>query len=230
MGWSPTATFCWRTARSKRPADRPIYASIDDPADAIAGNSHHAWSMSMSASKVTRVWPALGDLVDIRVTKRTGGGVWDGWVDQMTLVGTKTSINLSGDQFRRGMKLKSRYLNFTLVRTPEQDKFDNAKKFGMEIFKDENTGGLIYVTESGAIAPAASDNESSGTMRCGSKSHVAPRPWHALHAPCGELNENARGVTSGMLTPQSGQAQSAGMSSQRVPATTPSSGMPTASS
>lgn len=41
------------------------------------------------------------------------------------------------------------------VRTPEQDKFDNAKKFGMEIFKDENTGGLIYVTESGAIAPAA---------------------------------------------------------------------------
>jgi hypothetical protein len=40
------------------------------------------------------------------------------------------------------------------VRAPEQRTFDNAKKFGMEIFKDENTGGLIYITEVGAIASA----------------------------------------------------------------------------
>lgn len=45
------------------------------------------------------------------------------------------------------------------VRAPEQDKFDTAKKFGMEIFKDENTGGLIYVTETGGIAPAAAPGE-----------------------------------------------------------------------
>ncbi len=38
------------------------------------------------------------------------------------------------------------------VRAPEQDKFDSAKKFGMEIFKDENTNGLIYITETGGIA------------------------------------------------------------------------------
>ncbi len=41
------------------------------------------------------------------------------------------------------------------VRAPEQEKFDTAKKFGLEVFKDENTGGLIYVTEIGAITPAA---------------------------------------------------------------------------
>ena len=45
------------------------------------------------------------------------------------------------------------------VRAPEQDTFDNAKKFGMEVFKDENTGTspgtLIYVTEVGGIATAA---------------------------------------------------------------------------
>jgi hypothetical protein len=40
------------------------------------------------------------------------------------------------------------------VRAPDQAGFDNAKKIGMEIFKDENTGGLIYITEIGAIAPA----------------------------------------------------------------------------
>jgi hypothetical protein len=40
------------------------------------------------------------------------------------------------------------------VRAPEQSEFTNAKKFGMEVFKDENTGGLIYITETGAIATA----------------------------------------------------------------------------
>ncbi|MBN9121603.1 MAG: hypothetical protein J0I06_21065 [Planctomycetes bacterium] len=41
------------------------------------------------------------------------------------------------------------------VRAPEQEKFDSAKKFGLEVFKDENTGGLIYITEVGAIASAS---------------------------------------------------------------------------
>lgn len=41
------------------------------------------------------------------------------------------------------------------VRAPEQDKFDSAKKVGLEVFKDENTGGLIYITEVGAIAPGS---------------------------------------------------------------------------
>ena len=40
------------------------------------------------------------------------------------------------------------------VRSPEQDKFDNAKKYGLEIFKDENTGGLVYITDRGAISSA----------------------------------------------------------------------------
>jgi hypothetical protein len=41
------------------------------------------------------------------------------------------------------------------VRNPEQATFDSARKFGMEVFKDENTGGLIYiVAETGAIATA----------------------------------------------------------------------------
>jgi len=41
------------------------------------------------------------------------------------------------------------------VRNPDQANFDSARKFGMEVFKDENTGGLIYiVAETGAIATA----------------------------------------------------------------------------
>ncbi|MBA4190203.1 MAG: hypothetical protein C0467_19635 [Planctomycetaceae bacterium] len=41
------------------------------------------------------------------------------------------------------------------VRAPAQAGFENAKRVGLEIFKDENTGGLIYITDIGAIAAAA---------------------------------------------------------------------------
>lgn len=41
------------------------------------------------------------------------------------------------------------------VRAPEQETFETAKRFGLEVFKDENTGGLVYITETGAIATAA---------------------------------------------------------------------------
>jgi hypothetical protein len=30
--------------------------------------------------------------------------------------------------------------------------FESAKRIGVEVFKDENTGGLIYITETGGIA------------------------------------------------------------------------------
>ena len=41
------------------------------------------------------------------------------------------------------------------VRGIDQETFENAKRFGLEVFKDENTGGLIYITETGAMSSAA---------------------------------------------------------------------------
>ena len=43
----------------------------------------------------------------------------------------------------------------TKVRSPDQETFETARRFGLEVFKDENTGGLIYITETGAISTAA---------------------------------------------------------------------------
>ncbi|QDU23037.1 hypothetical protein [Urbifossiella limnaea] len=38
------------------------------------------------------------------------------------------------------------------VRALDQDTFENAKKIGLEVYRDENTGGLLYVTDVGAVA------------------------------------------------------------------------------
>ena len=97
-----------------------VYQAIDDPGDAISANPHHAWSRTVDASVIQKAWPQIGSLVNITVSKRTGGGVWDGWVDRMLIEGTKGNVSVTGDQFRRALKLKSRYLNFTLLRTPDK--------------------------------------------------------------------------------------------------------------
>ena len=48
----------------------------------------------------------------------------------------------------------------------------------------------------GAIAPSASDFDSSGTMSSGSTSSLVPSPVQSGQAPHGELNENERGSSS----------------------------------
>ena len=44
-----------------------------------------------------------------------------------------------------GMNLKSR-------KSTEGDFSDKTTKFGIEVFKDENNGNLIYISETGSIA------------------------------------------------------------------------------
>ena len=41
----------------------------------------------------------------------------------------------------------------TRVRRGDEKSFDaSTKKFGLEVYKDENTGNLIYISETGSIA------------------------------------------------------------------------------
>ena len=42
------------------------------------------------------------------------------------------------------------------IRGPKEDAFGkDSKKYGVEVYKDENTGGLIYITENGLLATGA---------------------------------------------------------------------------
>ena len=56
------------------------------------------------------------------------------------------------------------------------------------------------------IAPCKMDLDGSGMISSGSASSRVPRPVQIGHAPKGLLNENIRGLSSGILTPQSSQA------------------------
>jgi stage II sporulation protein D len=92
----------WTSAGS-----RPYLVSKEDPYDDWAGNSHHDWTVNLTAKRIRDAYPAIGQLLRVRVTKREGGGEWQGRVETLVLEGTKAKRTLSGDTFRYRFGLKS---------------------------------------------------------------------------------------------------------------------------
>jgi hypothetical protein len=63
------------------------------------------------------------------------------------------------------------------VRKAGDKEWDKGKKFGIEVFRDENNGNLIYVNEKGQLATAAADAVSDSTEKGKIK---APTWTHAM--------------------------------------------------
>lgn len=80
-------------------------------------------------------------------------------------------------QFQYGLKLK--------VRKPGEEKFDSAKAFGIEAYKDNNTGGMVYVTEAGLIATAKAVPEKAPETKDVKK----PKPLYGLEAKVRKYDE-----------------------------------------
>ncbi len=71
---------------------------VPDPWDSIS--PHHDWSAEIAASSIEAEWPEIGELVGLNITQRTGYGEWGGRVVSMQVVGTTTTVTISGNDFR----------------------------------------------------------------------------------------------------------------------------------
>jgi hypothetical protein len=80
-------------------------------------------------------------------------------------------------EFQYGLKLK--------VRKPGEDKFEGAKAFGIEAYKDNNTGGMVYVTDAGLIATAKGVPDKAPETKDVKK----PIPLYGLEAKVRKENE-----------------------------------------
>ena len=98
-GWTVAGDFDYLTAKQ-------------DPYDAWSGNYVHDWSVKVSAASISKAYPAIGTLKSIKVTSRDGNGQWQGRVLAMSLVGSKSTVKISGDDFRWKFGLRSTYFSF----------------------------------------------------------------------------------------------------------------------
>ena len=76
-----------------RTIDNGVYQAVDDPGDAIAANPHHAWSITVPTSKIVKVWPQLGQLVDIQ--GRTQGKGFAGAMKRWNFGGLRATHGVS---------------------------------------------------------------------------------------------------------------------------------------
>ena len=93
----------------------PTCPRAEDPYDDWAGNPVHAWSTRIQDGVVERAWPAIGDLRKLVVSARDGHGDWGGRVREVTIVGSKRRVVVSGDTFRAALGLRSTWLTFAVA-------------------------------------------------------------------------------------------------------------------
>ena len=72
------------------------------------------------------------------------------------------------------------------VRAPEQIDFTNAKKIGMEVFKDETSGDLIYIGENGDIDAIAGSVANDTAVKGKPKNPTWKHSWDLKVRKAGE--------------------------------------------
>jgi stage II sporulation protein D len=91
------AEYSSSTGGYTAPGSVPYESPVTDPSDSVS--PLHNWTGKVKTSEIEARWPALGRLVNVTVTKRNGYGDWGGRVLTMSLVGTASTVTLSGSAF-----------------------------------------------------------------------------------------------------------------------------------
>jgi peptidoglycan hydrolase-like amidase len=77
----------------------------------------HTWSTTVTSRQIENHWPAIGNLTSITVDARDGNGQWNGRVEQLTLHGAEGDRQVSGDDFRLALGLRSTWFRLSIPST-----------------------------------------------------------------------------------------------------------------
>lgn len=94
------------------PGSQPYLKAVADPRDDWSGNANHDWTKAVSATTIQKAYPSIGTLKELKITKRNGHGDWGGRVTTVSLVGSKKTVSISGDDARWSFGLRSNWFRF----------------------------------------------------------------------------------------------------------------------
>ena len=85
--------------------DYPYLAARRDPYDRVIKSQ--AWTRTLSASSISRVWPSVGTVKRLQISSRDGAGAWGGRVKTIKIIGSSRTATVSGTTFQRMFGLRS---------------------------------------------------------------------------------------------------------------------------
>ncbi|HJT38191.1 MAG TPA: SpoIID/LytB domain-containing protein, partial [Actinomycetota bacterium] len=88
------AEYSSSTGGYTAPGTVPYEKAVPDPTDSVS--PLHDWTGNVSVSAIEAAWPSIGRLVDVTVTQRNGYGDMGGRVLGLNLVGTSSTVTVTG--------------------------------------------------------------------------------------------------------------------------------------
>ncbi|MBE7326026.1 SpoIID/LytB domain-containing protein [Nocardioides sp. Y6] len=97
----------------------PYQVAQPDPWDGWSGNPVHDWQVRFTRAEIEQTWPEIGTLQRVRVRSRTGHGEYGGRVVAISLVGSDRTLDLTGDDVRSALGLRSNWFDLSAL-TPSR--------------------------------------------------------------------------------------------------------------
>jgi stage II sporulation protein D len=85
--------------------DYPYLAARRDPYEGVIKSQ--AWTRTLSASSISRIWPSVGTVKKLQISSRDGAGAWGGRVKTIKIIGSSRTATVSGTTFQRMFGLRS---------------------------------------------------------------------------------------------------------------------------
>ncbi len=93
------------------------FPAVVDDGDAVAANPNHAWGTSVARSTIESAY-GLGTLTGVQVLTRNGLGDMGGRVTKIRLTGTARTVEVTGNDLRSKLGLKSDWYDITAPPPP----------------------------------------------------------------------------------------------------------------
>jgi len=101
------------------------FPAVPDLGDSVcvpqACNPNHTWTASIPVTTIESVYPQIGTLESVTVTKRDGNGDFGGRALQVVITGSTSSVSVSGTDFESTFGLDSDFFAFTGVPSGGED-------------------------------------------------------------------------------------------------------------
>jgi SpoIID/LytB domain protein len=140
-----SATNGGRTAGGVFPAQADSGDAATDPVNAL-----FVWTRILSAANIRAKYPQIGTLVSVKTAHDGLGGDWNGYTTQVTIVGTASSVTVTGWTFRSAFDLPAPWFGVTEIGGAAFD----AAPVGSILFMGDSVGESIVNEFAAVVAPA----------------------------------------------------------------------------
>jgi SpoIID/LytB domain protein len=127
------------------------FPAVEDTGDDVASNPFHNWSVDVPVTTVEAAFPDIGTLQAISVTKRNALGADGGRVLSVKVVGSSSSVTVTGNELRSKLSLRSDWFSVIdvpvdVLRVAGSDRIATSVAIAKDVFGDDEADAAVLAS------------------------------------------------------------------------------------